>query len=173
MRKIMGFISKLEEYVAGVLMVAIVVVIFAQVVYRYVLSSPLSWSEELGRYLFVWISFLGASIAFKKGAHLGIDVFTSKLSEKYQNYLAVIVNVLGIIFLAMIVKESAGLLERVVKQVSPAMRISMKWPYLALPVCTSLMLLHLLENTVERVKKIFSSQGKQDRMIGGKGELPK
>ena len=52
---------------------------FLQVIFRYFFNHPLFWSEELSRYCFVWIVFVGAAIAVKHGAHIGVDYFVKHL----------------------------------------------------------------------------------------------
>jgi len=64
--------------------VVIVVVGLAQVLFRFVLSSPLSWSEELVRYVFVWSVFLTAAIAFNLNSHISIDFLTSWYPPRLQ-----------------------------------------------------------------------------------------
>ena len=61
MQILFSWMDRTINWVLALLMAAMVVVITAQVWYRFILNDPLSWSEELGRYLFVWISFLGAA----------------------------------------------------------------------------------------------------------------
>ena len=59
-----------------------VVITFAQVVFRYVIGYSLYWSEELARYLFVWVSFLGSVVALERGVHIGMDVVVAKLPRR-------------------------------------------------------------------------------------------
>ena len=59
----------------GILIFVMTILIFTQVVCRYVMHNSLTWSEELGRYLFVWITFVGLPVALKAGAHVAIDLF--------------------------------------------------------------------------------------------------
>ena len=66
----------------ALLMAAMVAVISAQVWCRFVLNDPLAWSEEAGRYLFVWISFMGAAAGVRYQAHLGIDLLQKFLPAR-------------------------------------------------------------------------------------------
>jgi len=92
----MAVVEKLIEWVATVLFVVIFVVAMAQIVMRWVFRSPLVWSEELIRLLFVWICYLGWAIASRKGSHIRITAVLSKLPVKGQlvmetfNYFLVI-----------------------------------------------------------------------------------
>lgn len=72
----------LEELLITLLLIGIVVIMTAQVVARYVFNSPLSWSEELAKYLLVWSCFLSVSYCVKRRISIKIDQFQNMLSEK-------------------------------------------------------------------------------------------
>ncbi|MBE3580854.1 MAG: TRAP transporter small permease [Thermoanaerobacteraceae bacterium] len=132
----------------GVLMMLMVVVIFAQVIARYVLHNSLSWSEEIGRYLFIWITFLGAVIGVKERLHVGVDVVVNAVPPGVRRILVLVGNSLMIVFVAYMLQGSFKLLELGWHQVSPATSIPMLYPYLILPLASILMLVYLLVNAV-------------------------
>jgi TRAP-type C4-dicarboxylate transport system permease small subunit len=68
-----------EEILGAGLMLAMVLVLFAQVVSRFVFSNSLSWSEELARYLFIWLIFLCLGAVTLRGEHVAIDLVTDRL----------------------------------------------------------------------------------------------
>ena len=72
---------KLLELLIVVLLVAMVVMVFGNVVLRYVFNSGITVSEELSRWAFVWMIFLGAVVAIKDNAHLGTDMLVSRLGR--------------------------------------------------------------------------------------------
>ncbi len=59
--------------VASILLAVTVALSFGQVILRYIFNNPQSWAEEVGRYLFVWITFLGAAVAFSRDTHIKVD----------------------------------------------------------------------------------------------------
>jgi len=73
---------RLLTLLASVLVAATVSLTFAQVVLRYVFNNPQAWAEEVGRYLFVWITFLGAAAAFARDTHIRIDVVLNLFGER-------------------------------------------------------------------------------------------
>jgi TRAP-type C4-dicarboxylate transport system permease small subunit len=77
-RAIEGFCRLIEIAIAGFLAV-MVVMVFGNVVLRYAFNSGIVVSEELSRWLFLWVTFLGAIVALKEGAHLGSDFVVSRL----------------------------------------------------------------------------------------------
>lgn len=128
----------------ALLMVAMVVIISAQVWYRFILNNPLSWSEEAGRYLFVWISFMGAAAGVRYQVHLGIDLLQKFLAERPYRIVVVLVNLIIQIFLLVIIYWGFKILGIIKFQESASMHISMLYPYLAVPVGSIFMLINSL-----------------------------
>lgn len=155
MNKIDSTLIKFEEWFAVLLAVAMIVIIFAQVVSRTFLGAPLSWSEELGRYLFVWLSFMGASIALYYGSHLGIDTLVLVLPKKLQKILILITHFLVLILLYVMINEGGTLVAKTAMQKSAAMRIPMSYAYAALPVSAVLMAFHTIVKIINTVMAII------------------
>jgi TRAP-type C4-dicarboxylate transport system permease small subunit len=82
MRKVIDIIDVVLKNVLIVLMVAMVASVSWQVISRYVFSSPSSWTEEVARFLMIWIGVLGAAYAFRTGVHLGLDILPKKLTGR-------------------------------------------------------------------------------------------
>lgn len=89
MDKFDKLIQTLLLWVIGALIFAMMGVTFSQVLARYVLANSLSWSEEVGRYIFVWITFLGMAAAFQARAHIALDFMVALLPAKFSNKLVV------------------------------------------------------------------------------------
>jgi len=124
------------------LLAAMLLVIAAQVWYRFVLNDPLSWSEELGRYLFVWLSFLGAAAGVRYQVHLGLDLFGKRVPAGLRRRVLLLANLLAQAFLIVVVFQGFRILGVVRFQSSPSLGISMAAPYLAVPVGALLMLVN-------------------------------
>src|SRR4051794_35043108 len=65
--------------------------VIAQVFFRYFLGNPLTWSDELARYLFVWCALLGWIVAARRRSHLGVDIFVTRVPPK----IAAVIRLLG------------------------------------------------------------------------------
>lgn len=154
MNKIDALLLKCEEWVAVILAVAMIAVIFAQVISRTFLGTPLSWSEELGRYMFVWLSFLGASIALYYGSHLGIDTIVQMIPKKARNFMILITHILVLMLLYVMLNEGMTLVAKTAMQKSAAMRIPMSYAYAAIPVSAILMIFHTVVKIVNTVLEI-------------------
>lgn len=81
----------------GILFGLIVVLIFIQVIFRYLFNNSLNWTEELAKYLFVWMTFIGSASAFKDRIHIGVDFFVELLPLKYRHYA----NVMDIVLITL------------------------------------------------------------------------
>src|SRR5262245_37635623 len=92
------------EVVTGTLLVAMVLVILAQALFRYVLNLSLAWTEEVGRYLFVWVCLLGASLAYRMGQHSGyetvVQALPSKAARWVMNGVGLAVGVFSVVLIA-------------------------------------------------------------------------
>lgn len=139
MRKSKGIFDILEVLCIGLMVLALagmVVFISYQVFSRYVLNSPLPWTEELSRHLMIWAAFVGSAVAFRRRGHMGIDVFPLWLrsrSERGARLLDIGVSV-GVLILAVYVTlRGIGMASRTWLQFSAALRIRMTYIYAAVP----------------------------------------
>jgi len=144
-KKTLNLVQILTEYVLCLLLGAMVVIVFAQVIFRFVLHASLPWSEESARYIMVWISLLGASIGVRRKAHIGIEAVVMLLKAPLRKTASVVATSIAAIFFAGMVYYGLGVLRVVVNQISPAMEISMAIPYGSLIIGGALMLLYSLE----------------------------
>jgi TRAP-type C4-dicarboxylate transport system permease small subunit len=142
--KVDHILAKAEAAVLIILVAVMTVVVFLQVVYRYVLTQPLHWSEELARYLFVWLSILGATLGLQKRGHFGLDFFYRMFPDKGRRFLQFLIYLLMGSVILVILVQGIKLVQITVLQESPAMGISMGWAYACLPVAAALMTIHLL-----------------------------
>lgn len=146
-----GFFDLLDRginWFLAVLLAAMVVIISAQVWYRFVLNNPLAWSEEAGRYLFVWISFMGAAAGVRYQFHLGIDLLQKVLPDRPYRMVVVLVNLIIQVFLGVIIFWGFKILGIIRFQESASMHIPMLYPYLAVPVGSIFMLINSLRISV-------------------------
>lgn len=132
--KALLFILNLTKYAIVVISIVMVFVTLAQVIFRYLVGAPLPWSEELSRYCFVWIVFLGTAVGLSRGVHLGVDIFVNMIPVKLQRILNVIVYLMIAGFACLMIYASIPVLQLNTMQRSPALGIQMSWVYLAIPV---------------------------------------
>lgn len=129
-----ALLERLEEVMIASVLSAMVVTITAQVLARYVFNVPLSWTEELARYLFLWLVFLGASQAMRRGEHIAIGLFVEMLPTPVRLAAGVFVHTLVAAFLAVLVLMAWKIVGVVAPLKSIALKVSMAVVYLPLVV---------------------------------------
>lgn len=117
----------------GALIFAMMVVTFGQVVARYAFANSLSWSEEVGRYIFVWITFLGMAAAFQSKAHIALDFLLSLLPAKPSRALNVLNALLVAVVGIALVIGGASLIKFGMNQRSAALGVPMYYVYSVIP----------------------------------------
>jgi TRAP-type C4-dicarboxylate transport system permease small subunit len=127
----------------------LVIVVLMAVFFRYILGNSLPWSEEVGRYLSVWVGFLGASVALSKRIHIGVDYFIDRIPKTQRRLLKLVSEFTILILLGVISFYGIQLVIFQIPQKSPALLISMSWPYMSVPVGTLLMMIQCISLIIE------------------------
>ena len=140
--------NNFEKFFLVVLLASMSCVIGVQVFMRYVLRSSLSWSEELARYLFIWMIYIGISYGVRLNRHIKVDAFVLLLSERWKKRIGMLSNLIFLGFACLIVYQSFGVrsMIRELGQESPAMGIPLEWVYTAVPAGFSLVIFRILQN---------------------------
>lgn len=128
----------------AIIMGGMTALVFASVVLRYVLNSPVTWSEELASLLFAWLTFVGAYVGFRSRSHIAIDTLVVFLPESLRQGIARVVDVLVLGVLGLFVWQGVGLCLTTWGLEFPAMEISRGYLYLSLPVGGTLMIVAIV-----------------------------
>lgn len=144
-KKVSDILQCLTEYVLFLMVAAMVVIVFAQVIFRFVLYASLPWSEEAARYIMVWISMLGAAIGIRRKGHIGVEAVVALLPPVLKKAVTALTTLVASGFFLGMVVYGVKVCRVVAAQESPAMEISMAIPYSSLVVGGALMLLYSLE----------------------------
>jgi len=156
MKRFNDLLLRLCRIMLIIMVPAMTVIVFVQVVLRYVFLSPLSWIEELARYLLVWISCFGAAYGVRKGEHIAV-MFLNKMFKGYvKSALTILIHILVIILFMVCFMKGIGLSIRQWNVVTPALQIPRTLPYFGIPISFAIMLLFSFELFIEDIKTIFS-----------------
>jgi TRAP-type C4-dicarboxylate transport system permease small subunit len=120
------------------------------VFFRYVMQSPFMWTEEVARYLMLWLGFLGIQLAMRRKVHVSIEVLAGFLPPKILKFKNVLVNLLIAFFLVIILKESWLMTNNTI-MMGQVLNISMFWVYISLPIGIFLTLLQLIINMIKDI----------------------
>ncbi len=135
-------LMRLNRYALIVLLAAMALIVFANVVLRYTTSESIEWAEEVARYLMVWLTFLGAGPVLRYGGHIAVDNLQDSLPTAWGKALRVLIAALLFGFFGFMVWGGTLYLERAQFQMTPTTQISMAWVYAAMPVGGLLLILH-------------------------------
>ena len=139
-----AFCNTWVERTLAVLGISMACVVILQVIFRYALNNSLFWSEELARYLLVWLTFFGASSAYYRSVHPSIDLLTTFLSEKMKTALAIAVHAISLCLFLVMIYHGTLFAYFVRLQISPAMAIP-KWIiFSVIPISGIIFTLHCL-----------------------------
>jgi TRAP-type C4-dicarboxylate transport system permease small subunit len=129
------------------LMALMVVAVLWQIFSRYVMNSPSSFTEELARYVFIWIGILGAAYATGQQTHLSIDILPPKLEPKNRVRLLIGINILIILFSLTVLVMGGGNLVYVnyeLGQSSAALGLPLSYVYSVIPLSGILVIIYKL-----------------------------
>ncbi len=157
LKKISDLLNRVAEYLVIFLVAGISLLIFVQVIFRYVLNHSLFWSEELARYILMWITFVGASVGFKRKGHIGIDFIYKKVKGKVKIWFTIIIDASIVVLAFVMLLYGIKLTLFVWIQSSPALLLSMSFPYASIAVGGLLILFHSLVFLTEDITSLFKS----------------
>lgn len=148
-------LNKTEEVCLVIMFALMVLAIFLQIIMRFVFNNSLSWSEELGKFIFVWISWLGISIGQRKNEHIKITMVVDKLSPKYQNIIEIVANFILLVILAVTIYYAILLVQFQQNVNYAGIKISSSWGYLSLVLGCSFMGLRILGRIYENFRMLI------------------
>lgn len=157
MKKINLFVDKFEELSVALLLFSGGFMLFLNVILRYFFSSGIIWAEEFTRFAIIWLTFIGSSIAARKGAHLGVTViFDLVKNQKIQKALHYTVHALTIFFSIFLVAYGGRLTFEIMnyQTVSSSMQAPMYLIYLAIPVGGLLMTYRFVQELISYHKGV-------------------
>ncbi|WP_240374537.1 TRAP transporter small permease [Bacillus piscicola] len=147
----MKVLGKIEEGIISILLIVATAVLFGNIVLRYGFNANTNWAHELIRYLMIWITFIGAAVCFRKGAHVGIDFILGLLGSKATKALKVFVQLMGIVFMVILLMYSTELVlfTKGTGQITPSLEIPLYFVYLVIPIGAALSIIHLIVLTIQ------------------------
>lgn len=145
-----------ECTVCMVLLCVFTVILFIQVVMRYVFNNSLSWSEECARYLFIWLVFIGISYGAKQMKHLKIDVFLNVFPKKIRPYIIIFADVVVLVFGVVVVYSAFTIVTQYMKigTASPAVHVPYWVIHSSALVGYGMTVIRQIQTIIYRVKEL-------------------
>ncbi|MCC7271443.1 MAG: TRAP transporter small permease [Alphaproteobacteria bacterium] len=142
-----------EDWLAFALFWLLALVVFAQFFTRYILNDSLAWTEEVARYLLMWVTFIGAAVPMRRRTHIAVEVLHQFLPERLVRPLRAAIDAVTLGFLGCLAWFSILILERMQIQRMTIIDLPMSWVYGGIAVGVFIMLLRALQVAVQNLRR--------------------
>lgn len=148
-----------EAVLASIFFFALLGLIVLQIFLRNVVGGGLQWGEEICRFLYVWVCYIGVSYGLRMNSHITINAVTRMLPEKVQRVLIILVQVIFLVVLIYLFRGSVNNCIKVAEQGQRAqtLNISSNWMFAAAPIGYGLSILRLIQNLVYKLRRFNAS----------------
>ena len=156
MKKFLQKYDKFEEYLLIGSLVFNVLLIFSHIFMRTHFNYSLSWTEELSRYIFIWQTWLGTSIALKYKQHIRVEILINIFKKaKNKKILEISVNLIWIAFSIFLLYAGTLLCKSMIARnvLSSGMRIPLVFVYSCLPISSLIVLIRLINDSINLIKR--------------------
>lgn len=152
-----GWLNKTLAVVCTVLLAGILATVLLQVFMRYVVNSPLTWTDEVTRLLLVWLTFLGAVLTYRLGTQIAVDALEllavrrgwNRLAQSAEVFIQAVIILVSLAFLL----GGIQLVEATLDRPTPALGIPVATFYAAIPISGALIMLSVAEGAVKRLRR--------------------
>ena len=158
LKKLGNFYNRLEEYMLAYTLLLCVGIIFLQVIMRYVFNNSLSWSEEVCKYLFVWMIWLGTSLSAREHGHIAIDLLKDKARGSGKYYMNIAVNTIWLMMCLFLLFNGITVVEGLVlrNRTASALPWVKVWVvYLAIPVSQGVLSIRIMLDILRDVQHLI------------------
>ena len=156
--KFSNAVNTLVEYIVAILMGLMTIVVFVQVLFR-LFAGSLPWSEELARYMMIYLGYMGASVGVKYGNHIAVEFLSTMLPKKGQDVLQIVVDLLSLVCFAVIIFYGLKVVNITMMQKSPAMQVKMGYIYFSLVLGGGLMFFQCVVDLVNTIGRLVTGKG--------------
>jgi len=148
--------NNIEEILLIFFFSVMCICMFLQLTSRYFFNSPLFFTEEVSRFSYIWMAFIGVSYAIMKNSHIRVEMFTQSLPFRVRSLIKILINVICILLFicAIVWGVHFANFTKVIK--SPALQISKIYVAIAIPIGFTLSLIRSLKLIVEEIKQYRS-----------------
>jgi TRAP-type C4-dicarboxylate transport system permease small subunit len=153
-------LNRVVELVVVVQFALVVITVSAAVFFRYVLNDSIVWAEELARYLFVWVSFLGGGLGVGTNIHVGIDSLVGLMPRRARLVTQIAMEVMIVAFTAVLIWVGAQFTAFGMRSDALLLPIQMGYVYLAVPLGAFVMLMNVLVNLQQHVLALAKGEAR-------------
>ena len=167
MQQVSRFIDRLERATLVWTILGLALIGFVQVFARYIFNYSFTWFEELGRYLGVFVAFLGGGIGVKSGSHFTMDLIVTHLNRPWRQLLQCLTSILSGLFFVIVAFYSWKIVLRMYgyETTSPAMEIPMYLAYLPIPIFSMVMGFRFFVVASRFIRELTKSSKRSSREV--------
>ena len=147
-----SILQKGEMLIGSSCLAVMLVMMLLNIFFRYILSKPIYYSDELNNYLFIWMSFLSAAYVMGNDGHVRVTAIVSLLPKRGQLWIKVVMDLIMVVVFFQYIAPSLRMLSRL--KLSNMMRIPLKYVYVIMPIVFLLMCIHILVNVIEEFTRL-------------------
>lgn len=148
-----NIIGLVGQTLSALCLIVVLVSIFAQVFCRFLLGFSLTWSEEVGRYLLIWISFTGFGVLAKEKMMISIVVVVDLLPAKLKIAAKILADLLSITFMGVVCYYGFLLVEITMIQLTVVTEIPMGYVYLIIPIGAAFYIIHTIVGYIDLLRR--------------------
>lgn len=154
--------NKFMSYLGLICLGGFIISVLIQVISRTFLPKTPSWTEELARYLFIYMVAFGASVAVHKKEFVAVDLIIDFLPKIIRKLIELVINIVLLLFVAFVLLKSVlGFAILEYRMVSTAMQVPMQYIYFSMIILFGLLILSFVMEILYQVKEILSSKGEK------------
>lgn len=150
-KKSEDYLMRFIDLLVIIFFAAVVILVLLQVYTRYFTTNSITWAEELGRFLMIWMIMLSSVALYCRHGHVWVELFIQYLPYPAKKFIIIFGYLLIITFFSILVGGTAKILSITWKQLSPALGMPMGIPYISVPFCSLLMALFTLRDLIYEV----------------------
>ncbi|WP_244423577.1 TRAP transporter small permease [Nitratireductor pacificus] len=143
------------------MLLAMTGVMFAQIIWRYLLQSPLVWSEELALLLMVWMTFLGSALMLERKEHVAIDLLVEWLPPALNRATQIVGALVVLAFNLALTYGALLIVETAKESIMPGLKISSAWQYMGVLIGGGLLVLVSIEALLRALRGAAATQEKR------------
>lgn len=130
--RLLHIVDKIMETFSAIILGSMTLLIFIQVLARYVFKAPLAWSEEGARFLFIWMTFIAGYVGARKGQHIGVELIQDLFPVPIKKGMKIVSDLLSVSFFLIVFYYCCTQWGKLSAQISPALKLPMAFVYLGM-----------------------------------------
>ncbi len=142
MKILEGIFDVIEQGLGVLFLLIMFVSVLIQIFFRYVLGTPITWTEEAARYSFIWTVLLGAAFAVRRREHVVMELMVKRLPANLQRHISLVFNVIILVSLIYLLPVSWKFFSFMKNVSAPTLNISWGFLFFSAPLSLTLMILH-------------------------------